>query len=290
MITTFSLLAHWMPRRFKEILSRVTTALGVEHYITFPQNGYALRLCPTTNHRWLQALDTPRPIEHFLRRYIKAGDTVIDAGANVGIFSMVAQLMAGPTGQVYAIEPHPTAFAFLLRHIKDNKVTNVKTFNVALGSAEGVVHFTDKRSDLDLNHVQVNGQGGIQVPVCRLDVLFDSVSRVNLLKIDVEGYEKMVLEGAQDLLHRIDCILIEVEEDKCLMFGHSPTELLQIVRSAGFKIVRIVGNTASEAPTSYSPRNSEDLVAVKCLDSFLKRTDYLLGEIPLDLPSFRTRT
>lgn len=265
---------------------RILFKVGAAKWITFPQNGYTLRLCRGTEHRWLQPVDSPRPVEGFFRRYLKEGDVVIDAGANVGIFSMVAAMMVGPTGEVYSIEPHPKTFEYLRLHIADNQASHVKVFQLALGDRSGSVNFSDNTDNDDLNHIVAEEAGGITVPMRRLDDLLIANS-VDLLKIDVEGYELIVLESAASLLPRVRCVLFEVEDEKCRRFGRGALELLSFVRSQGFRLLRIVGDSAADALVESIPNQSEDLVAVRDLNDFLQRTGYKWEPVPRNTPSLR---
>lgn len=264
-----------------DLIGRILMRAGVAHWVKFPQEGYTLRLCPSTSHRWRKPIGS-RPVEEFFRRYVKPGDVVVDAGANVGIFTLAAATAATHSGRVYAFEPHPRTFKYLQRHLADNRASHVKAFNVALGDKEGAVHFSDNLLSDDINHV---ASEGIEVPVKRLDALVNE--HVDLLKVDVEGYEKLTLEGAASLLPQVQCMLIEVEQEKCERFGYTARQLIDLIESHGFTILRVSGNTVSRVPVGFVPRQPEDLVAARDVTVFLKRTGYELGDIPLTVPSFR---
>jgi len=69
------------------------------------------------------------------QRFCKAGDTVIDIGANVGLYSLTAAARVGSTGKIIAIEPHPESFRFLQKTIEDNALSQITPFNVAAGDS-----------------------------------------------------------------------------------------------------------------------------------------------------------
>lgn len=266
-----------------QAIGRLLIRTGVANWVKFEQGDYSLRLCPGTSHRWLTPIGV-RPVEEFFRRYVKPGDVVIDAGANVGIFTLVSAVAATPAGRVYSIEAHPRTFQFLRKHLDDNKMQNVVAINLALGDRGGMLYFSDSFFDDDINHVSSTG---IPVPVQRLDALVQE-PRVDLLKVDVEGYEKFTLDGATGLLPGVQCMLVEVEEDKCLRFGYTSRNLLDLIESHGFTILRVSGDAAARVPAGFVPRQPEDLVAVRSTEAFLQRTGYRLRDIPLSVPSFRT--
>lgn len=270
----------------KFVFGRILQKLHVSHLLKVKQDGYVLRFYPASmcETRWLKPTQAHRPVEEFFRRYVKPGDTVVDAGANVGVFTLVASIMTGKTGKVYCMEPHPRTFGFLQGHMKTNAVTNVKAFNVALGDKDGTITFSNSRSD-DQNCVVDKGPG-ITVPVARLDALGIDEPVVAFLKIDVEGYEKFVLAGAVNLLPRVQCMLFEFEEDHYEKFGYSCHDLLAIIRGHGFRILRIVDNECSFIPQDYSTHHGENLVGVRDVNDFIGRTGYQLRDsTPLDIPS-----
>lgn len=125
---------------------------------------------------------------------LKKGDTVVDAGACFGAFTVLAAQVAA---KVYSFEPHPENFTLLRENTKDLK--NVELYNVALGNHSGEAHMDSIFPLGNTGGGQINLHGDIQVAVKRLD---EMVSRADFLKIDVEGLEMDVLEGAERLLRQ----------------------------------------------------------------------------------------
>ena len=180
------------PRPVRFVMSRALWRSGLCRLLTVPQDGYRIRFHPSSVSAslWLDPRDraaTPAFLSGFLRR----GEVVVDVGSNVGTTALAAAVAVGSAGRVHAIEPHPRTFRFLEDNLELNGARNVRAHNVAVGAAEGVVSFSDGLWD-DQNRV-VDGRG-IQVPVRRLDEVV-SEPVVDLLKIDVEGYELKVLDG-----------------------------------------------------------------------------------------------
>ena len=169
----------------------------------------------------------------FIRRYLRPGDTVVDVGANVGSITLSAATLVGPGGEVLSIEAHPRTFQFLKQNIALNRCGNVTAVHTAVGDKPGTVRFTDRMCD-DQNAVSTAG-GGIEVPVQRLDDLV-SFERVNLLKIDVEGFELFVLRGAAEVLKRTDCVFFESCADHYAKFGYGVGDVVDLLESAGFDL------------------------------------------------------
>jgi FkbM family methyltransferase len=143
-----------------------------------------------------------REDEAFLRSHIKPGESVIDVGANVGFVALAAAALTGPTGSVLAFEAHPATFRYLKQNVRLNRFRNVRLVWAAVGNAAGYVHFSSKAND-DVNLVS---EKGIRVPVVRIDDVVDEQGQIALLKVDVEGYEKFVFEGARLTLKRVRSI------------------------------------------------------------------------------------
>jgi FkbM family methyltransferase len=128
----------------------------------------------------------------FLLHFLRPEDLFIDAGANIGSYTVLAA--AHCDAETYSFEPVPATFNNLLDNVAINHIgSRVHARNIALGASVGVVHFT---SSFDtVNHVlAAPEQGSIEVQVTRLDDMV-RIDRPTLLKIDVEGYEYPVIQG-----------------------------------------------------------------------------------------------
>lgn len=175
--------------------------------------------------------------EEFVCSFLKAGDTFIDVGANIGCVTAAGSLTVGENGVVFSVEPHPQTYKYLQKTVSMNQCKNVKTFNIALGAETGVVNFSDERRKDDSNCVSTTAETGIRVPCTTLSSLVEehAVSRIALLKVDVEGFEMQVLRGADAILDRVDCIYIEVLEHTLRKFDASTSDVLALLKSHGFK-------------------------------------------------------
>jgi FkbM family methyltransferase len=135
--------------------------------------------------------------EAWARLPIGSDSLVLDIGANIGVMT---RLSAARAGRVHAFEPAPRALPLLEANTAD--LTNVTVHAVALSNVDGSTRFR-QRAALDESSI---GEGDVEVPVRTLDS-FGFVP--DLIKIDVEGYEHRVLEGATEMLQRAPVILFE---------------------------------------------------------------------------------
>jgi FkbM family methyltransferase len=158
-------------------------------------------------------------IEHFCPR---EGDVVVDVGAHIGRYTIVASKRVGPTGKVIAIEADPSNYEMLNRNIELNQLANVTTLNYAVFSKKAKIKlylpagdiFT-KYNTVMSNWIWVKPEDKfVEVNANTLDNLLQQIGikQVNWIKIDVEGAEFEVLNGANNLLlyNKNVVLLVEV--------------------------------------------------------------------------------
>ncbi len=141
----------------------------------------------------------------FLKRYLKPGMGFVDVGANKGDFSLLAAKHVGPTGRVIAFEPEPENCAWMRKSIGANGFTNIVLMQKALSNRTGTANlYLGKKSGWHtLKPEQENrNEGVITISTCELDNVLEG--RCDVLKIDVEGAENEVIDGAAETikLHR----------------------------------------------------------------------------------------
>jgi FkbM family methyltransferase len=135
----------------------------------------------------------------FLRAHTPVGGVFVDVGANVGTYAMVLARRVGESGKVIAIEPHPITHARLAFNRAASGYAQVTLVAAAAGPSDGELMIETDGDNLGASHV-VTGErsrDAIKVPSLRLQRIFDdaSVSHIDALKIDVEGFEDRVLTG-----------------------------------------------------------------------------------------------
>lgn len=144
----------------------------------------------------------------YLSNVTAPNSTVMDVGANIGLLTIPLALAAANRGQVVAFEPYPPNVALLDQNVRRNSLTNAVIYPIALGDAEGVAQLfiaTDEACHSTksvLPQFSLTDDRTLNVPVRRLDSVWVELGRplVSVVKIDVEGDELRVLNGAHELL------------------------------------------------------------------------------------------
>jgi FkbM family methyltransferase len=141
------------------------------------------------------------PERHLLKRTLSAGDIVVDAGANIGIYSQFLSHCVGPTGIVHSFEPSSENFRRLQSATR--KLVNVRLSQAAVGEFSGrsKLHLSDK---LNVDHRTYTSEGdsrrAVPIDIIALDDYFKPGQRVDLIKMDIQGYELHALRGANRVL------------------------------------------------------------------------------------------
>ena len=178
--------------------------------------------------------------------------TVIDVGANKGQFARASARFFGQA-KVFSFEPVPAVFEQLLRNTQG--CASITAYNFGLGSEEGVIDFYQNEhlhasSALPVSDYQKEAipetanTTKIQVPIKRLDTVAAAWGKLSgpvLLKLDVQGYEKQVLEGSLGFLAQVDYLLFEASFIS--MYEGEPLfeEMHDYVQSLGFRLVGPIG-------------------------------------------------
>jgi FkbM family methyltransferase len=142
-----------------------------------------------------------------------SGDVVFDVGAGTGAETLVFSRLVGPAGRVVSIEAHPRTFERLERLRKLNRLTNVTPLQVAVSDVEGEVVISDLGDHLR-NIVLAESDEGIVVAARRIDAIAAEVgiSRIDLLKMNVEGAECAALQGLGALITNIRHVCISCHD------------------------------------------------------------------------------
>ena len=144
---------------------------------------------------------TDRPERRLLKAILSAGDVVVDAGANIGVYSQFLSRCVGATGVVHPFEPSPENFKRL--ESATRKLGNVRLRQAAVGESSGTskLYLSDK---LNVDHRAYASEGdsrrAVPIDIIALDDYFNPGQRIDLIKMDIQGYELHALRGANRVL------------------------------------------------------------------------------------------
>lgn len=195
-----------------------------------------------------------------VRAMLTEGMTMIDIGANIGYFSLLAAQLVGPGGRVVAVEPSAYAADSLAETIRGNGIAQIELRRVALGDRNGwsELHLPPASAGNHSPNMIVAHPAGetVRVPVMRLDDALEEWNlkrTIDLVKIDVEGLEPRVLLGAQNSLEsgRVRAILCELNGAWLNAGGSSRAEVVDQLRGYGFTPLIPIDDPRGDSVTTH---------------------------------------
>jgi len=189
-------------------------------------------------------------------KLIGAGSCLVDIGANFGYNSVLMAKKTGLNGKLFAFEPQRLLFQQLNANLVLNDIQNAYTYNLALGNESGQVLTMEP---IDYQQACVNlgalsiGSGGETIKTTKLDDL--EIGRIDFIKLDAQGYEKFIMQGAENTLKKyMPTIFIEIEEHYLQKFGVTTDEIYELMSSFGYQIYKIQNDWPYDHICSVDPR------------------------------------
>lgn len=186
-------------------------------------------------------------VASFLLNHLKVGMTFVDVGASIGVFTILAARQVGPTGRVLALEPSPRVFPYLEHNVKVNGLSNVCLKQCAAydRDVESLPWWEAPVEHFGMGALAPQFHTAPTAVLARtLDqvLIEEGISCVDLLKVDVEGFEAAVFRGAKQLLTAPDPPLIVFEfcdwaEER--VPGGQVGEAQRVLRGFGYQIWRL---------------------------------------------------
>lgn len=211
-------------------------------------------------------------------RLLRPGMCVIDVGANIGLYSAIAARKVGPAGRVIAIDPDPTNCSFLERTKEHNRLENLTVIQKAAGANAGttLLHLCATNKADHRTYDSDRSRAKIRVEMVTLDSVVTDLKtpRVDVLKIDTQGFEVFVAQGMERLLEQSGdiTILMEFWPWGIERAGSSPTELLDFFSARGFGIYLIDDKRKELIPLTSFDRILNLTLERQHADLYLKRS------------------
>lgn len=181
-------------------------------------------------------------VDSFIRGYLKPGMVVADIGANIGYYTLLAAKRVKPNGAVYAFEPDPRCIPLLRENVSLNRHMNVTVVEKGVSNRKGKTDlFIDKEYYALTSMAQkniINLENKTTIDVVDLDTyFFEEVGnpKVHLIKMNIQGAEGLVIDGAEKILSQNKIALIlEFWIEGLEQLGTNPKELLMKLRKLGY--------------------------------------------------------
>jgi FkbM family methyltransferase len=191
-----------------------------------------------THGCWLGSYENEK--QRLFASSLKAGSTVYDIGANAGFYSLLASVVVGSKGRVYAFEPLPRNIHFLNAHLRLNRITNVEIMEAAVSDKTGQAYFDDSPGS-SMGHLAP--EGNMKVETVKIDELVaeNQIRPPDYLKIDVEGGEVFVLSGARKTLENF--------HPRIFLATHGPEihrECCAFLNGLGYTLEALDGKTIND--------------------------------------------
>ena len=178
-----------------------------------------------------------------IRKFVLPGSVAIDVGAAFGDETLDMADFVGKDGKVYAFEPEPRAFECLKETLSLNKIKNAEPYELAVGAKEGEIRFDEAITAKSVKNIKI----GKTLRVISLsDFYFEKIypKKVSFLKIDTEGFDLDVLQGAKDLIKHNPDIKIVMEFLPAVDYsGKKGTKVIEHLFSHDFEVSRIQTST-----------------------------------------------
>lgn len=227
---------HWLSSN-----DEIFTGFSQDSKIYLPKTGSAALI-------YYQGFSEPATAD-LVQRFLKPGMVMMDVGAHLGEYTLLAAEIVGKTGQVHAFEPQASLFPIVKKNIETNGFDQVIANCCAVSDKEGEVEFavcpepsvssirkiTDKSENAEI----------VRVPTTSLEHYWgDRGTPINLIKVDVEGAEKFVFEGARKFMgldYKAPTWIFEYAPRAYRKFNYQAQELLSFLADYGYKVFKYKG-------------------------------------------------
>lgn len=213
-----------------------------------------------------------------LEKIIQPGLKIVEVGSNFGVHTLRMAELVGSAGKIYAFEANPAVSRYLKQSITMNGLTDIiHLYEMGAGDKSEQKHFASSTKNIGGGHViPSQTPGSITVNLIRLDDIVPP-GHIDILKMDVEGYELKALKGAQSIIDRNAdhiILMLEFSSELCQLHGYAASDIVDFLKSYNFKLWKIGKRNLGE--DIFVPITYDDLRGIKYADIVASRKD--LGE------------
>lgn len=214
-------------------------------YLTIQESGIKLLLDPL-DKRFIPIeilnFKSIEPLEkNLIINLVSHCKVVVDVGANIGWYTLNLGKLKN-VEKIYAFEPIPHTYSYLVEHIKMNEILVAETHNVGLSNEVGEKNFywtTEETGSSSMSNIRERND--ISLTRCRVDTLDNFMknkeSKIDFIKIDVEGAELLVIEGAIKCIDKDHPIIFaELLRKWSAKFNYHPNDVIELLKKKGYKV------------------------------------------------------
>ena len=235
---------HYLPTRFLPMLESAGIIQTVRYEVE-PGIVFFVKPDDVIENEILSGRIWDPEIWNWISSHLQPGSTMVDVGAHIGTMTIRGAKVVGTKGKVLAVEPNPNTAAKLRANVEASGWPQVKIEQVACGASDGKLDlFIGSRvnsgsSSLSKKNAEEHGASGTSVTVdlVKLDELVErnGLTRIDVIKVDVEGAETQVITGGQESIRKFHPVLILETVDHMLRnMGSSFSELESLLGSLGY--------------------------------------------------------
>jgi FkbM family methyltransferase len=177
---------------------------------------------------------------HFIQRYVKHDSIVLDVGANIGIYTLWLSQYVSDPGRVIAFEPDPQNYERCAENLRRNRLESVRLERTALSNKCGTLQFSiGQDTENHLLPPDAVAASSVSVQSTTLDAYCrrHDIATIDFMKIDVEGAELMVLQGAANVLAGSGIGVIQLElNDALKKYGIRRSDVVQLLEDYGYRL------------------------------------------------------
>lgn len=177
----------------------------------------------------------------FMLKTLEKDDIFLDIGSNIGLFSLLASKKVGAKGKIICFEPAPTTYKRLLENIDLNQFQNIEPRNIGLSDSEGELKFYFSDTGFDAWNSfapDYRLKKSITINTFTLDKQLENIdkSKIKIVKIDVEGWEKFVIKGGKSFFQNFaPIVMVEFTEDNTFNAGYPIHDIFVELEQFGYE-------------------------------------------------------
>ena len=177
---------------------------------------------------------------NIVNRLVKPNDYVLDIGANIGYYTVLFSKLVGNNGKVFAVEPTKNYYNVLISNLKENNISNCEPFQIGFSDKEEKLKVflgQHSASIYDVGVQEFRSYDWINLLTLNTFIINNKIEKIDFIKIDVDGHEPKILEGAWDTLEKFNpIILLEISHLHYLEAGYTAWDFYQILKDKKYFI------------------------------------------------------